>query len=193
MTRSLPLLALAAALAFPAIAHAQQAETSADVVVTGQQAQKQVVSDGRIGVLGDLDALETPFNVTSYTAQLILDQQSETLGDVLKNEPSVRTTFGFGNQSEQFVIRGFPLFGEDVAIDGLYGVAPRQLVSPELYERVQILNGASAFLFGAAPGGTALGHPRVYLEIDEKGYVDCGYCDRRFVLIGGAADSEAAH
>ena len=35
----------------------------------------------------------------------------------------------------------------------------------------------------------ALGHPRVFMEIDEKGYVDCGYCDRRFVLIGGPADS----
>jgi uncharacterized Zn-finger protein len=34
----------------------------------------------------------------------------------------------------------------------------------------------------------ALGHPRVFLEIDEHGYVDCGYCDRRFVLIGGPAD-----
>ena len=38
------------------------------------------------------------------------------------------------------------------------------------------------------PGGAALGHPRVWLQIDEHGYVDCGYCDRRFVLIGGAAD-----
>ncbi|MDF0487043.1 zinc-finger domain-containing protein [Sphingomonas sp. H39-1-10] len=38
------------------------------------------------------------------------------------------------------------------------------------------------------PGGAALGHPRVFLEIDETGYVDCGYCDRRFVLIGGPAD-----
>lgn len=38
------------------------------------------------------------------------------------------------------------------------------------------------------PGGAALGHPRVWLEIDEKGYVECGYCDRRFVLIGGPAD-----
>jgi hypothetical protein len=28
----------------------------------------------------------------------------------------------------------------------------------------------------------------VFLEIDEAGYVDCGYCDRRFVLIGGPAD-----
>lgn len=41
-------------------------------------------------------------------------------------------------------------------------------------------------------GGAALGHPRVYLEIDERGYVDCGYCDRRFVLKGGPADQAAA-
>ena len=38
------------------------------------------------------------------------------------------------------------------------------------------------------PGGAALGHPLVWLEIDEHGYVDCGYCDRRFVLRGGPAD-----
>ena len=38
------------------------------------------------------------------------------------------------------------------------------------------------------PGGASLGHPRVFLEIDETGYVDCGYCDRRFILIGGPAD-----
>ena len=42
---------------------------------------------------------------------------------------------------------------------------------------------------GAQAGiAAALGHPRVWLQIDEAGYVDCGYCDRRFVLIGGAAD-----
>ena len=41
------------------------------------------------------------------------------------------------------------------------------------------------------PGGAALGHPRVWLQIDEHGYVDCGYCDRRFILIGGAADGVA--
>ena len=32
------------------------------------------------------------------------------------------------------------------------------------------------------PGGAALGHPRVWLEIDERGFVECGYCDKRFVL-----------
>ena len=38
------------------------------------------------------------------------------------------------------------------------------------------------------PGGAALGHPRVWLEIDESGAVECGYCDRRFILSGGPAD-----
>ena len=39
----------------------------------------------------------------------------------------------------------------------------------------------------------ALGHPRVYLRIDpERGFVECGYCDRRFVTIGGPADTQAA-
>lgn len=34
-----------------------------------------------------------------------------------------------------------------------------------------------------------LGHPKVYLRIEpETGFVECGYCDRRFVLIGGNAD-----
>ena len=53
-------------------------------------------------------------------------------------------------------------------------------------------DGASA-IRGPATGGAvfrpaALGHPRIYLEIDEHGYVDCGYCDRRFVLKGGPAE-----
>jgi len=32
----------------------------------------------------------------------------------------------------------------------------------------------------------ALGHPRVYLNIGKEGFVDCPYCDRRFVLKAGA-------
>lgn len=49
-------------------------------------------------------------------------------------------------------------------------------------------DGASAIRAGAGYTPAALGHPRVFLEIDEHGYVDCGYCDRRFVLRGGPAD-----
>ena len=42
---------------------------------------------------------------------------------------------------------------------------------------------------GATEIDPALGHPRVYMQIDEKGFVDCGYCDRRFILTGGPADT----
>jgi NADH dehydrogenase (ubiquinone) Fe-S protein 6 len=49
-------------------------------------------------------------------------------------------------------------------------------------------DGASEIRAGANYRPAALGHPRIYLEIDEHGYVDCGYCDRRFVLEGGPAD-----
>jgi len=36
---------------------------------------------------------------------------------------------------------------------------------------------------GSANGlGAALGHPRVYLEMGDEGFVECPYCDRRFVL-----------
>ena len=49
-------------------------------------------------------------------------------------------------------------------------------------------DGASDIRAGERFRAAALGHPRVWLQIDEHGYVDCGYCDRRFVLRGGPAD-----
>jgi uncharacterized Zn-finger protein len=46
---------------------------------------------------------------------------------------------------------------------------------------------------GSGEVAPALGHPRVFLRIDpEVGFVECGYCDRRFVIEGGPADSKAA-
>jgi len=31
-------------------------------------------------------------------------------------------------------------------------------------------------------GGGALGHPKVYLNMGSDNFVECPYCDRRFVL-----------
>ena len=42
---------------------------------------------------------------------------------------------------------------------------------------------------GSGEVPAALGHPRVWLEIDASGSAECGYCDRRFVLIGADVDS----
>lgn len=44
----------------------------------------------------------------------------------------------------------------------------------------------------ACDGGEgALGHPRVWLTIpDDPGYVECGYCDKRFVLAEGGGHDD---
>jgi uncharacterized Zn-finger protein len=39
----------------------------------------------------------------------------------------------------------------------------------------------------ACDGGGDLGHPRVYLNMGDRGEVECPYCDRKFVLIPGHA------
>ncbi|WJY17578.1 TonB-dependent receptor [Alteriqipengyuania flavescens] len=143
----------AIALATPAAA--QDIDT---IVVTAQRNNAtEVVNGGEAGVLGDVPAEDLPFNIRSFDETLIYNQQPLTIGEVLENDPTVRTTYGFGNAAEQFVIRGFSLFGDDIGVNGLYGIAPRQLIAPELFEQVQVLNGSSAFLNGAAPGGSGLG------------------------------------
>jgi len=36
-----------------------------------------------------------------------------------------------------------------------------------------------------------LGHPRVFLTMDEEGKVECPYCDRLYILQGGPSDKTA--
>lgn len=144
--------------ATPAVAQEKAPADREDVVVTAQRRNEtQVAREGDVGVLGNKPAADVPFAIKSYNAALILNQQPQTLGQVLENDPAIRTTYGFGNAAEQFVVRGFTLYGDDIGFDGLYGITPRQLVAPELYEQVQVLSGASAFLNGAAPGGSGIG------------------------------------
>ncbi|WP_431469724.1 TonB-dependent receptor [Sphingosinithalassobacter sp. LHW66-3] len=148
--------ASAAALALPAAA--QESRTAEEIIVTAQRENATGVErGGSAGVLGDKPAEDIPFSIRSYDETLIRNQQPYTLGQVLENDPTVRTSYGFANAAEQFVIRGFALAGDDVGFDGLYGITPRQLIAPELYQSVQVLNGASAFLNGAAPGGSGIG------------------------------------
>ena len=149
-----------AAIAAAAHAHAQETTTEErdSIIVTAQQLnQTTVVRGGSVGILGDKPASDVPFNVRSYNEALILNQQPDSLGEVLENDPTIRTTLGFGIAGEVFVIRGFELASDDVGFEGLYGITPRQLVAPELFSSVQVINGASAFLNGAAPGGSGIG------------------------------------
>jgi iron complex outermembrane recepter protein len=117
----------------------------------------QVARGGRLGLLGNVDIMNTPFNTTNYTQALIQDQQARGVGDVLQNDPSVRVARGFGNYQELYVIRGFPVNSDDLAYNGLYGLLPRQYVASELLERVEVFRGANTFINGVGPGGGGIG------------------------------------
>ena len=131
--------------------------TGSQVNLTGDYAGGQVARGGRAGLLGNLDMMDTPFAGTFYTEQLIKDQQAVSVGDVLQNDPVVRVAKGFGNFQELYVVRGFPVYSDDMTYNGVYGILPRQYVAAELLERVEVFRGANSFLNGAAPGGSGVG------------------------------------
>jgi iron complex outermembrane receptor protein len=112
-----------------------------------------VATGGSLGLLGNRGVMNTPFNQTSYTAQLIANQQARTVGDVLFNDPSVRTKTPAGNGVDGLYIRGFYYDSGDYAMNGLYGMAPFYSTSANFLERVEVLKGPSVLLNGMPPAG----------------------------------------
>lgn len=85
----------------------------------------QVATGSQLGLLGNRDVMDTPFNQTSYTAKKAQDQQAQTVRDVLIDDPSVRVGRPTGNNGAQnMMIRGFTVEGMDIAYGGLYGLLP---------------------------------------------------------------------
>nr|BFD41830.1 TonB-dependent siderophore receptor [Pseudomonas sp. FFPRI_1] len=114
----------------------------------------QVARGARLGMMGNKDVMDTPFSVTSYTAQTLADLQTVTVADALERDPSVRSTGQTGGIVDSFFIRGFPV-GEgnlgELAYDGVYGVAPNYRVFTEYAERVEVLKGPGALMYGISP------------------------------------------
>jgi iron complex outermembrane receptor protein len=77
-----------------------------------------------------------------------------TVADALERDPSVRSTGQTGGIVDSFFIRGFPV-GEgnlgELAFDGVYGVAPNYRVFTEYAERVEVLKGPGALMYGISP------------------------------------------
>ncbi|NWN62671.1 TonB-dependent receptor, partial [Pseudomonas allii] len=120
----------------------------------------QVAVGGRLGMLGNKDVMDAPFSVSTYTASLIKDQQATTVGDLLERDSSVRSTGQTGGIVDSFFIRGFPV-GEgnlgELAFDGVYGVASNYRVFTEYAERVEVVKGPGALLYGMSPNSAVGG------------------------------------
>ncbi|WP_028207273.1 TonB-dependent receptor [Paraburkholderia nodosa] len=114
----------------------------------------QVAKGARVGLLGNKNVMDTPFSVTSYTSKRIQDQEAATIADVLNKDPSIRFTGQTGGVTDSFFIRGFPINEGNIsefAFDGVYGVVPNYHVFPEYVERVEVIKGPAALLYGMSP------------------------------------------
>lgn len=114
----------------------------------------QVGTGARLGILGNASVMDTPFNVTSYTAQTIRNEQARSVADVIAVDPSVRLASARSNINEDFTIRGFNVPSADFALNGIFGLTPYWRAPLEAVEQVEILKGPSAALFGMTPGGS---------------------------------------
>ena len=130
---------------------AAQADALADdgsgpIVVTGERVREPEVSALKTGT----PLRDTPQSVTTIGRERLDDQGIEQLGDALRYVPGVTLSLGEGNR-DQVVLRGQPTTA-DFYLDGLRDDA--QYYRP-LYniERVEVLKGANALLFGRGGGG----------------------------------------
>ncbi|QDR82373.1 TonB-dependent receptor [Sporomusa termitida] len=114
----------------------------------------QVARGARLGLLGNVDIMNAPFSITSYTAQMIENRQARTISEVLSNDASVRDATSNGHTIENFRIRGFTVNSYDLGFDGMFGLAPISHVPTEFLERVELLRGPSALLYGMPPNGS---------------------------------------
>lgn len=118
----------------------------------------QVTTRGRIGLLGDKDFMDTPFNTISYTEKFMADQQAKDISEVIsKTDPTVFMSGIPGESNESYSIRGFRSAVGDVTVNGLAGMAGYYRSSPEMFERVEVLKGPSALLNGMPPKGSVGG------------------------------------
>lgn len=111
----------------------------------------QVARGGRVGLLGDKDFMDTPFNAITYTAQTVDDQQARTVAEVVDNNPSFRTIYPDNDAATDFTVRGNKVKALDIAYDGLYGLM--MLPGVEALERIEVISGANALLNGLGPIG----------------------------------------
>lgn len=108
------------------------------------------------GALGSRSQLETPFSSAVVTAADIENRQVTKLGDVFALDASVAdNSSSNGTWASYLTVRGLPLdWQNSFRIDGKPFVSYVAVLPYEQFERIDLLKGASGFMYGfGAPGG----------------------------------------
>ncbi|MFB0612574.1 TonB-dependent receptor [Aurantiacibacter poecillastricola] len=175
----------AAALAeTEANADAQRDYLPGNIIVTGEL-DGYVNEDGSTATKTPTPIIDVPQSVTVITADQLEDQGVTSLNDALRFVPGVSLETGEGHRDEVF-IRGQETTA-DFYLDGLRDDA--QYYRP-LYnvERVEVLKGANALIFGRGAGGGAINRVARVAEFDMPEYALGAQVDTfgAFALTGDA-------
>lgn len=132
----------------PVAAHAEEAADQAPIIVNGQR--DGYVIDSADATKTGTPLLDTPQSVAVLGREQLNDQAVEQLNEALRYVPGVTLGQGEGHR-DQVILRGQSSTA-DFFLDGLRDDA--QYYRP-LYntERVEVLKGANALLFGRGGGG----------------------------------------
>ena len=111
-------------------------------------------SDADLGPLGTQAILTTPLSVTTLPEDLLVDQQSRTINDSLRDLPSVEVRDQQGLEVSRPQSRGFEsTITENTRLDGL-NIIGTTAVPTENLQDIQVLNGLAGDLFGPeSPAG----------------------------------------
>jgi iron complex outermembrane receptor protein len=123
------------------------------VVVQGHVADDYLPTDLAIGSLDGLPLLSTPVSATIVTRDLMTDQFSRVLSDVVKNDASIGEDYAPVGYYGDFQIRGFTIdLATGLAINGMT-IAGEQDVPLENKERVEFLKGIAGVETGITTAG----------------------------------------
>lgn len=171
-------LSLSIALAFPAFALAQQqvaaassaipaagAASAAEVQTVRVQGRSSranksyIAEDQNTATPLNLSLRDTPQSVSVITSERIADQQLQTITDVVDNVTGV-SVHQYETNRAQFTARGFDI--DTLMIDGVPTTWDQSWSSGEvasslaLYDRVEVVRGATGLTTGAGDPGAAI-------------------------------------
>jgi iron complex outermembrane receptor protein len=133
---------------------AQQVQSVTTTVVVHGEAKDDYLPDAvSVGTLDGATLKETPLSVTIVTHELLSDQASRLLSDVVKNDASIGEDYAPVGYYGDYEIRGFPIdLATGLEINGMT-VAGEQDVPLENKERVEFLKGIAGVESGVASAG----------------------------------------
>ncbi|MFC3580955.1 TonB-dependent siderophore receptor [Sphingomonas hylomeconis] len=176
-----------ALLAVPAAAQtADDAQPQDDVVVEGRYTIPDKI-DTATGL--GLTVRETPQSVSIITAQRILDQNLISIADVIQNGVGV-TVNEVDDVRNNFYARGFEI--RNTQLDGvptnwtLAGGAGETNIDVSIFERVEIVRGATGLLSGAGDPSASVNLVRKHADAtDWGGYANASYGSWDTVRLSG--------